>query len=99
MKTAIVTGGSGGLGRACAKALIKDGFRVGLFDMDTGALNEAAAETGAEAFVVDVTDEPSVLAAMEQFGAVPDLVVNNAGIGRFAPCWTCPLKPSACNWT
>lgn len=92
MKTAIVTGGSGGLGRACAKALIEDGFRVGLFDMDTGSLNEASAETGAEAFVVDVTDEPAVLAAMEQFGAVPDLVVNNAGIGRFAPLLDMPIE-------
>ncbi len=91
VKTAIVTGGSGGIGRACAQTLIEDGFRVGILDIDTDAVEAVAGEIGATGLVADVTDEPSVEAALEQFGETPGLVVNNAGIGRFASLLDMPL--------
>lgn len=92
MKTAIVTGGSGDIGRAIATALIADGHRVGLLDLDAGAVADAAGALGATGLVADVTDEPAVEAALADFGAVPDVVVNNAGIGRFASLLDMPIE-------
>ena len=92
MKSAIVTGGGGDIGRACAEALLADGFRVGLVDLQGDRLDEVADLIGATALAADVTDEPGVEAALERFGAVPDLVVNNAGIGRFASLLDMPIE-------
>lgn len=92
MKTAIVTGGSGDIGRAIAAALIAEGYRVGLVDLDRDAVYRAAHALGATGLVADVTDEPAVEAALSAFGAVPDVVVNNAGIGRFAPLLDMPIE-------
>lgn len=92
MKTAIVTGGSGDIGRAIAAALIAEGYRVGLVDLDRDAVDSAAQALGATGLVADVTDEPAVEAALDAFGAVPDVVVNNAGIGRFAPLLDMPIE-------
>lgn len=92
MKTAIVTGGSGDIGRAIAAALIAEGYRVGLVDLDLDAVDSAAQALGATGLVADVTDEPAVEAALDAFGAVPDVVVNNAGIGRFAPLLDMPIE-------
>lgn len=91
MKTAIVTGGSGDIGRACASALMADGFAVGLMDLASNALTEAARLLGAAALPADVTDEPSVEAAMAAFGEAPDVIVNNAGIGRFHSLLDVPI--------
>ncbi|MFN3146151.1 MAG: SDR family NAD(P)-dependent oxidoreductase [Paracoccaceae bacterium] len=92
MKTAIVTGGSGDIGRAIAATLIAEGYRVGLVDLDRDAVDSAAQALGATGLVADVTDEPAVEAALDAFGAVPDVVVNNAGIGRFAPLLDMPIE-------
>ena len=91
VKTAIVTGGSGEIGCACAQTLICDGFRVGILDIDGDAVNRVALDIGATGLVADVTDEPAVEVVLEQFGDTPDLVVNNAGIGRFASLLDMPL--------
>lgn len=91
MKTALVTGGSGDIGRAIAKTLIEDGYRVGLLDLDEASVMAAAEALGAQGLVADVTDEPAVERALEAFGAVPDVVVNNAGIGRFASLLEMPI--------
>lgn len=85
MRSAIITGGSGDIGVKIAETLIGEGYRIGILDVDSDKLAEAAARIGAEPLVADVTDEASVEAALEAFGAVPDAVINNAGIGRFAP--------------
>ena len=92
MTTAIVTGGSGDIGRACAEALIADGYRVGILDLATNALTQIAAEIGATPLAADVTNEPDVERALVDFGAVPDVVVNNAGIGRFASLLDMPIE-------
>jgi NAD(P)-dependent dehydrogenase (short-subunit alcohol dehydrogenase family) len=84
-RTALVTGGTSGLGLAMAEALAGAGLRVAL----TGRSGERAAEIagklpGAAGLELDVRDEDSVAAAVETAWSVLggiDLLVNNAGIG------------------
>ncbi len=82
---ALVTGGAGDIGLAIGKALAADGWRVGLADLDAAAVAKASgAIAGSIGLVCDVTNEASCEAAVAAFGPV-DLLVNNAGIGRFGP--------------
>ena len=73
---AVVSGGASGIGAAIVARLRADGARVGVFDV--------TATDDPDAFVVDVTDDASVRAAVDAaaraFGGI-DVVVNNAGIG------------------
>ncbi|MFF2053393.1 SDR family NAD(P)-dependent oxidoreductase [Leifsonia sp. NPDC058194] len=81
----IVTGAASGIGRACARALVAEGSRVGLIDRDRAAGDGLARELGPAAVFVaaDVTDEDAlrdaVDAVAERFGRV-DAVVCCAGI-------------------
>lgn len=93
MRQAIVTGGARGIGRAIVKRLAGAGYRVGLFDMVAREVEDvAAAIPGAVPLVGDVTDETLVAEAFDRFAAVPDLVVNNAGIVRFGPLIERPIE-------
>jgi len=84
MKTAIVTGAAGDIGAAIAGVLAGAGYKVGVLDLDEARVREVASKiAGAMPLVASVTDEASVEAALDAFGAIPDLVVNNAGIVRF----------------
>jgi NAD(P)-dependent dehydrogenase (short-subunit alcohol dehydrogenase family) len=92
MKVAIITGAGGGVGRAAALALGREGFAVALAGRHRVTLESAAEQStmlGAPALVVpsDVTDEGSVRAlfalTVEKFGRV-DLLFNNAGGGLAA---------------
>jgi len=87
-KTAVVTGGGNGIGKALCTALAEAGANVVIADIELDAAEAVKAEiseTGARclALAVDVTDEGSVNrmrdAAQEAFGSV-DLLVNNAGV-------------------
>ena len=84
--TALVSGGSSGLGLAMAQALAQAGARVALTSRSRERAERAAAGLGGEAIgiALDVRDETSAQAAVEQawsqLGGV-DLLVNNAGIG------------------
>ena len=86
-KGALVTGASGGLGGAIAKALHGQGARVALSGTRRDALEKLAAELGDGAFVLpaDLSDAASVealpAAAEAALGAV-DILVNNAGVTR-----------------
>lgn len=90
-KTAIVTGGSRGIGRAIALCLAEEGANVAvIYAGNTAAAEEtqkAIAEKGGQAiaFQCDVANEDAVTAMMkqvkEQFGSI-DILVNNAGITR-----------------
>jgi meso-butanediol dehydrogenase / (S,S)-butanediol dehydrogenase / diacetyl reductase len=89
-RTAFITGGGHGIGRACALRLAGEGAAVAVADIDHEAAADAAAEAaalGARAVSVscDVTDRRSVdaaiNAAVEAFGGV-DVLVNAAGGDR-----------------
>lgn len=90
MKNAFITGGGGDIGAAIGSSAAAAGYRVCLVDQNgANALARAAQLPGAIGLPCDVTDEASVDAALDSclaaFGAAPDLVVNCAGIARFAP--------------
>ena len=86
-KRALVTGGSKGIGRAIARALLDEGVRVVISGRDRAAAEAAAldlaAETGGEvhALIADTRDDAAVDAliadAVERLGGL-DIVVNNA---------------------
>jgi 3-oxoacyl-[acyl-carrier protein] reductase len=91
-KVALVTGASGGIGRATAVALAAEGAQLVLGDVaDLEAAAQAVFEAGdlpALTVKLDVTSrtdaEAAVARAIEQFGRL-DILVNNAGVGRPAP--------------
>jgi len=91
-QTAIVTGGSRGVGLAIGRALVEAGARVALMARSEEELGRAAAELGgAVAIAVDVCDPTSVEAAFgraERELGPADLLVNNAGThAAIGPLW------------
>jgi 3-oxoacyl-[acyl-carrier protein] reductase len=78
-RTAIVTGGSRGLGFAIASQMKAAGADVLITGRDQSALDEAAAKLGAQAMQADVSDAASCAAVVERFGT-PTILVNNAGV-------------------
>lgn len=87
-RTALVTGGAGGIGRAVCARLASDGFTVLLADLDRSAVEDAAGAIGrgVEPWVLDVTDPKSRRAAVARADALGgvDLLVNCAGVLRDA---------------
>mgnify|MGYP003346312336 FL=1 len=94
MKTALITGGSKGIGYGIAEALIRENWQIAItgrtkavLDTAVGNLN-ALAPGSAMGIVCDVRDFSAQQQAVEQvtaqFGGI-DLLVANAGIGFFAP--------------
>jgi NAD(P)-dependent dehydrogenase (short-subunit alcohol dehydrogenase family) len=86
VKTAIVTGAGEGIGAEIAEHLCAAGYRVGVLDVRADIASATAVRLGnAQALTADVSDADGVAAAFAEFGEVPDLLVNNAGIVRFGP--------------
>ena len=92
-KTAIVTGGGGGIGGATARRLAAEGAHVAVFDMNLAAAEQVAAGIRAAggqatAFQCDITDraqvDAAVAATQAQLGPVA-VLVNNAGWDIFKP--------------
>ena len=87
-RTAVITGGSRGLGEAMAMALSASGAKIALVARDIKRLEsvrDAIAEKGgaADVFIADVTQEEQVAslteAVTQRFGA-PQILINNAGM-------------------
>jgi len=95
-RTAFVTGGGSGIGRALSKALSARGITVAVTDVDHDAAARVAQECGprAVAAALDVRDPTAVREAIERFAAEHgrlDYVFNNAGIGTAGEVDDIPL--------
>jgi NAD(P)-dependent dehydrogenase (short-subunit alcohol dehydrogenase family) len=94
-RTALVTGGGNGIGRATCHALAQAGAHVAVTDVDPAAAVQVAEEVGGEAHRLDVADEAQV---REVIGAVAkrsgrlDILVNNAGLGARVPTVEMPTE-------
>jgi 3-oxoacyl-[acyl-carrier protein] reductase len=89
-KTALVTGASQGIGRACALELARAGARIALAARNESKLADVAAEIAAaggtaHVFAIDIASEDSIKAgakaAIAHFGSI-EILVNNAGITK-----------------
>jgi 3-oxoacyl-[acyl-carrier protein] reductase len=87
-RTAVITGGAIGFGRAFARALVAEGANVVLADIDVAGAEATAVElvsvsAGAVAVHCDVADpdqvDAAVATAVDRFGGV-DILINNAGL-------------------
>ena len=92
-KTAIVTGGAQGIGRATAKRFAEEGARVVIGDLQEDGAEAVAEEitvAGGQAvgMALDVRDQSGAQAivdrAVSEFGSV-DILMNNAGVIRITP--------------
>ncbi|NOD76081.1 MULTISPECIES: SDR family NAD(P)-dependent oxidoreductase [unclassified Ruegeria] len=82
-KTALVTGGRGGIGRAIVARFLREGARVYAADLTPEGSLSAHDDDGSIFVKLDVTQEADAIAAMEQVGAEAgqlDVLVNAAGI-------------------
>lgn len=82
-KTALVTGGRGGIGRAIVARFLREGARVYAADLTPEGSLAAHDDDGSIFLQLDVTQEADAVAAMEQVGAETgqlDILVNAAGI-------------------
>jgi uncharacterized protein len=90
-RTVLITGASTGIGAAAAREMAARGAQVALVARSAGPLSELAlaltnAGGQAHAYPTDVSDREAVAELAERVTAelgVPDVLVNNAGAGRF----------------
>lgn len=83
-RTAVITGGASGLGKAVAHRIVQEGGAVSLWDVNRDALNAARADVAATHIAeVDVSDHAAVARAATQayeaLGRI-DILINSAGI-------------------
>lgn len=79
-RTALVTGGASGIGRACAVALAQAGAFVHVVDLHADAAKDVACEIDGEAHAVDLADP----AALHTLPPRVDILVNSAGLQHVA---------------
>ncbi|MBI3683299.1 MAG: SDR family NAD(P)-dependent oxidoreductase [Acidobacteria bacterium] len=93
-KVVLVTGASEGIGAACAAAFRARGAKLSLLARSGDKL-EGVMAAGDVATAGDVTREEDrrrcVEATIARFGRI-DILINNAGVGLYAPSWQAPLE-------
>lgn len=93
-KTALITGGSKGIGRAIAESMLEAGMNVGITGRSLNSLNAVTDEMKSKfgdrvlGFAADVRDYASqqnaVSELISKFGGL-DILIANAGVGHFSP--------------
>ena len=96
MQSIFITGGASGIGRAIAQRFAREGWRIGLADVDAAGLAAVAGELprGADAYRMDVRDRDAWVAALDDFTEVAgrlDVLANNAGIPMGGPLADAPF--------
>jgi short-subunit dehydrogenase len=92
-KVVLITGGSEGIGAACAAAFRKRGAKLSLAARSADKMRDAG---GPDALITvgDITlpetREAAVAGTLGRFGAI-DILINNAGMGLYDPAWRAPL--------
>src|SRR4051812_48240768 len=88
-KTVVVTGGSKGIGLACARLFLGEGAKVGITSRDQANIDRAKAELpalfGHAADLVDADQAAAMVAAMEKALGPIDILVNSAGAAKRVP--------------
>ncbi len=89
-KSAIITGGARGIGKAFVKAYVQEGASVAVADINFEGAEKAALEIGANAYPIrlDVADQSSIDAAVkavEDHSGGIDILINNAALFDLAP--------------
>jgi short-subunit dehydrogenase len=92
-KVVLITGASEGIGAACAREFAKRGARLSLTARSEDKLKAVATGdtlvTGGDLTIAEVRRR-TVERTIERFGAI-DILINNAGVGLYAPAWKAPL--------
>ena len=87
-RIALITGGSSGIGKACAQALSKDGIKVAIADINEEKGQEVASELDGIFIGADLTSREGCKEAVDEtvkhYGGL-DILVNNAGFQNIDP--------------
>jgi len=92
-KVVLITGASEGIGAACAAEFARSGAKLSLTARSEAGLARAG---GPDALITpgDITDAEVrrrvVERTLERYGAI-DILINNAGVGSYAPSWAAPM--------
>ena len=93
-RTVLITGASSGIGKATARLLLRQGWKVIAAARTTESMSDLR-ESGAEVLPLDITDIDSrqllVRQINQQFGAL-DALINNAGYGEVGPIETMSIQ-------
>ena len=86
-RSIFITGGASGIGLAAARRFTREGWTVGVGDIDEAGMAVVASQLGAFTTPLDVRDRAAWLAALGAFvastGGRLDVLLNNAGIARY----------------
>src|SRR5438270_9753728 len=99
-KVVLITGASEGIGAACAAEFARCGAKLSLTARNEAGLARAG---GPDALLIpgDLTSDETRRRVMERtldrYGTI-DVLINNAGVGTYAPSWSAPMEETRRMW-